>query len=210
MSITKRDRQLVNLLDNQLKCITTSQVNKLPYFNCDNSATSRRLRKITVEYKFLQRQMMEVVNNTYVYWSIHDKYLPKQLEHSLKMTDVYLALVRTGYEIITFDIETGLKYNENNKDKIIIPDIMITAKSPVGRIESFFCEICLDKKIEDIKKKYNIYKNYYVPQVKKLGKNISPKQLLVISDIAFTLDDGITIGTDLDEMESFFKFLSIG
>ena len=154
--------------------------------------------------------MMEVVNNTYVYWSIHDKYLPKQLEHSLKMTDVYLALVRTGYEIITFDIETGLKYNENNKDKIIIPDIMITAKSPVGRIESFFCEICLDKKIEDIKKKYNIYKNYYVPQVKKLGKNISPRQLLVISDIAFSLDDGITIGTDLDMMESFFKFLSIG
>ena len=46
--------------------------------------------------------------------------------------------------------------------------------------------------------------------IKKLGKNISPKQLLVISDIAFTLDDVITIGTDLDEMESFFKFVSIG
>ena len=209
MSITKRDRMLVNLLDNTLKCITTSQINLLPEFQCHDSVLSRRLRKLTLEYKMLQRQMMEVVNNTYVYWSVHEKYLPKQLEHSLAMTDVYLALVRSDYEIIAFEIEQGLKYNENNKDKIIIPDIMITAKSPSGKLEQFFCEICLDKKINDIKKKYDIYKRYYIPQIRKLGKNATSKQLLVISDIRFSLDGGITIGTDLEEMESFFKFLSI-
>lgn len=209
MSITKRDRMLVNLLDNTLKCITTSQINLLPMFQCHESVLSRRLRKLTLEYKMLQRQMMEVVNNTYVYWSVHDKYLPKQLEHSLTMTDVYLALVRADYEVITFEIEQGLRYNENNKDKIIIPDIMITAKSPSGKLETFFCEICLDKKINEIKKKYDIYKRYYIPQLRKLGKNASPKQLLVISDIKFSLDDGVTIGTDLNEMESFFKFLSM-
>jgi len=67
----------------------------------------------------------------------------------------------------------------------------------------------VEPKINDIKKKYDIYKRYYIPQIRKLGKNATSKQLLVISDIRFSLDDGITIGTDLEEMESFFKFLSI-
>lgn len=209
MSITKRDRHLVNLLDNQLKCMTTTQVNLLPCFSCDNSATSRRLKKLATEYCLLQRQMIEVVNNTYVYYSTHTKYLPKQIEHSLCMTDVYLALVRSGYDVITFDIETGLKYNENNKDRFIIPDIMVVAKDDRGKIHQFFIEICLDKKIEEIIKKYNIYKNYYIPQMRKLGKKMNPRQLIVVSDIAFSLEDGITINTDLDGMESFFKFMSI-
>lgn len=209
MSITKRDRYLVNLLDNQLKCMTASQVRLLPCFNCDNSAVSRRLKKITTEYNMLQRQMVEVQNNVYVYWSNHTKYLTREIEHSLSMTDVYLALVRTGYQIVTFEIEKGLKYNESNKDKYIIPDIMIVAKDPNGKLHQMFVEICLDKKIEDIKKKYNIYKNYYIPQMNRLGKKMNPRQLLVISDIKFSLDDGITIGTDLDEMESFFKFMSM-
>ena len=83
------------------------------------------------------------------------------------MTDVYLALLRTGYEIITFNIEKYLYYTEKQKEKYIIPDIMIVAKDPKGRIQKLFCEICLDKKFEHIINKYNIYKTYYIPQISK-------------------------------------------
>lgn len=203
MSITKRDRYLVNLLDNQLKCISTKQVGMLPAFDCSNVATSRRLKKIC-EYGLVQRQLVEIVGNMYVYWSASDKYLTKEIEHSLAMTDIYIALVRAGYEIISFEIEKGLKFNANNKDKIIIPDIMIVAKKN-EKIRQWFVEICLDRKIKEVIKKYNVYKGCYIPYQKKLGKQMRARELLVVSDIMFSLEDGVTISRDVEDMERFFR-----
>lgn len=204
MSITKRDRYVVNILDNHLKCATVQQINMLPCFGKAPTVASRRLKQLK-ENGYLQRQMFEIIGNSYVYYSTFLKYPPKELEHSLLMTDVYLALLRTGYEIITFNIEKYLYYTEKQKEKYIIPDIMIVAKDPKGRIQKFFCEICLDKKFEHIINKYNIYKTYYIPQISK-GRSINPHELLLISPVQRDVD-GFCVNTDINDIESFFKVL---
>ena len=43
MSITKRDRYVVNILDNHLKCATVQQINMLPCFGKAPTVASRRL-----------------------------------------------------------------------------------------------------------------------------------------------------------------------
>lgn len=206
MSITKRDRYVVNILDNHIKCITTQQVNLLPCFGKAHTVASRRLKMLS-DLDYIQRQMYEIIGNSYVYYSMFLKYPPKELEHSLCMTDVYLALLRSGYEIITFDVEKSLNYKEQGRDKYIIPDIMIVAKDSKGRIQKYFCEVCLDKKFEDITKKYNSYKHYYIPQCSKT-RNVTPYELLIISPV-YREVDGNCIKNDLVDIEDFFKVMSI-
>jgi hypothetical protein len=56
MSITKRDRYVVNILDNHIKCATVQQINMLPCFCKANTVASRRLKMLS-ENGYLQRQM---------------------------------------------------------------------------------------------------------------------------------------------------------
>lgn len=206
MSITKRDRYVVNILDNHIKCATVQQINMLPCFCKANTVASRRLKMLS-ENGYLQRQMFEVIGNSYVYYSNFLKYPPKELEHSLSITDVYLALLRSGYEIITFDVEKALKYIESDKERCVIPDIMIIARDQKGRIQKFFCEICLDRKFDAIVNKYNKYKYYYIPQLRK-NRNVSPYELLIISPVYREIE-GHCVKDDIDSIESFFKTMSI-
>lgn len=207
MSITKRDRYVVNILDNHIKCATVQQINMLPCFGKAQTVASRRM-KMLKEEEYLQRQMFEVVGNSYVYYSTFLKYPPKELEHSLAITDVYLALLRTGYEIITFDVEKSLNYMEDNKERYIIPDIMAVAKDNKGRIHKYFIEVCLDRKFDLIESKYNKYKHFFIPKLRK-QRNTNPYDLLVISPVHRELNEGYCIKTDLSDMEDFFKTMSI-
>ena len=206
MSTTKRDRYVVNILDNHIKCATVQQINMLPCFGKAQTVANRRL-KMLKENGYIQRQMFEVVGNSYVYYSTFLKNAPKELEHSLAITDVYLALLRTGYEIITFDVEKALKYTENSKEKCIIPDIMIVAKDIQGRIQKFFCEVCLDRKFDEITAKYKKYKYYYIPQLRK-QKNSNPFELLIISPVYRDIE-GHCVKDDLVSLEDFFKTMSL-
>lgn len=206
MSVTKRDRYVVNILDNHIKCATVQQINMLPCFGKANTVVNRRL-KMLKDNGYLQRQMFEVIGNSYVYYSNTLTHPPKELEHSLTITDVYISMLRCGYDIITFDVETALKYNYENKEKCIIPDIMIVAKDNKGRIQKFFCEICLDRKFDYIESKYNKYKYYYIPKISK-GRNITPYELLIISPVHRDID-GYCIKNNLDSLEAFFKTISI-
>lgn len=207
MSITKRDRYVVNILDNHIKCATALQINMLPCFGKAQTVASRRL-KMLKDNEYLQRQMYEIIGNSYVYYSTSLKYPPKELEHSLTITDVYIALLRSGYEILTFDVEKGLHYQENYSDKYIIPDIMITAKDSKGRVNKYFCEICLDRNIDHILKKYNKYKYYYIPQISKIRKT-TPNELLIVSPIYRELEEGYCIQSELAAIENFFFTMSI-
>ena len=206
MSITKRDRYVVNILDNHIKCATVQQINMLPCFGKAQTVASRRMKMLN-DNGYVKRQMYEVVGNSYVYYSTFTNNPTKELEHSLAMTDVYLAMLRTGYEIITFDIETALKYMHDQKERYIIPDIMIVAKDPKGRIQKFFCEICLDRKFEDIITKYNKYKHYYIPKISK-NRLLTPYELLIMSPVHRDVE-GYCIKDDLESMEDFFKTMSI-
>lgn len=197
MSITKRDRLLVNLMDNELKCISTRQVGMLPMFNCNGTAVNRRLKKI-VEYGLLQREMIEIIGNMYVYYSKWDKRLTREIEHSLAITDVYIALLRAEYEIIEFIVEKGIRYKANGKEKMIIPDIMVCARDKEGKLRGWFIEICLDKKVDYIIKKYNCYKTYYIPQREKKTR---ARELLIIGDV----EGGIS--GDIWLLECYFKSL---
>lgn len=125
--LTSRDFEILEFLENYKVANTTI----LQYFFFPSlSACQKRLLKL-VQSKQLKRAR-DSINNEYIYYIKK----PKQLNHSLKITELYMELSKK-YEIIHFKTEVGIGsirpdaifgYKENNKAKIGMLEVELSNK----------------------------------------------------------------------------------
>lgn len=125
--LTSRDFDVLEFLENYKVANTTI----LQYFFFPSLSTcQKRLLKL-VQSKQLKRAR-DSINNEYIYYIKK----PKQLNHSLKVTQLYMELSKK-YEIVHFKTEVNIGnirpdaifgYKENNKAKIGMLEVELSNK----------------------------------------------------------------------------------
>jgi predicted transcriptional regulator len=95
----ERDYLIIEFLE-KFKVATTSQIKEL-FFPSINTCR-RRLKKL-IEYKEIKR-LRDNINRDYIYFIKE----PKQLKHSLAVTDFYINMNKR-YKMTNFKVEPNLR-----------------------------------------------------------------------------------------------------
>ncbi len=167
--MTDRDFKVLDFI-NLVGICRTIHLKKLFFNDCSNTVLNRRTSKLA-EYGELKRFRCDIFDREYVYYN--DK-KPNQriLRHDLYITDLVLALLNMGVEIISLDRNVVI-------DNVISDAFIVTRYNNLKR--SFLVEVQLSGKLSDCTDKYknlDTIKNFMESQ----NLNTLPK-LLVISDL---------------------------
>lgn len=159
--LTTRDRDIMDFLD-EYKIASTSTIAELFFPSIE--ACYKRLQ-VLIKNKAVKR-IRDSINNEYLYY--HKK-LPRQLKHSLLVTDFYRELHKKA-EVFSFKIEPTLDnirpdamfaYRYKGKNYLGLLEVEISNKGfNYGKYESFY--------------KNGIYKNHFpvMPNVFVVGDRV--------------------------------------
>jgi hypothetical protein len=180
--LTSRDIEIKEFLDNYKVATTTTLAH---FFFPSSWACYKRLKYLS-EHKQIKR-MRDSIKNEYIYYIKH----PKQLKHSLLVTDFYRELSKQ-FQVINFKVEPVLGnirpdavfgYIDNNKKCIGLLEVEISNKGfNINKYEKFYIS--------------NEYKSYFpvMPRIFIVtNKNIIIKNTSIKYEILIIEKDGLRI-----------------
>ena len=146
IDIEARDKKVVDFI-NTFELCRREHIKELFFPEVHENICMRRLKKLA-EDGHIERIKME--GNVFVYYS-EKKPAKRLIRHDLHITDVVVAMIKAGYEIIEF--------KKSYMIGKIISDAYIRYKDPEGKERHLVLEVQLSNKVEDCILKYKDFKN---------------------------------------------------
>ena len=141
-----RDQKVIDFID-LVEVANRDHIKEVFFPEVHANICMRRLKKLA-ENEYINRFKHE--GNVFIYYS--DKKPSKRLiKHDLYITDVVVAMIKAGYEIIEF--------KKSYMIGKIISDAYIRYKDPEGKERHLVLEVQLSNKVEDCILKYKDFKN---------------------------------------------------
>jgi predicted DNA-binding transcriptional regulator len=183
--ITKRDLEVIKFIE-QFKVARTSTIQELFY---PSLRVAQRRLKIITERGFLKRDQA-IINQEYIYYVKK----PKQLLHSILLTDFYREIHKLGFEIEYFDNEVAIED--------IRPDGLLAYRYKDKAYISFV-EVEISNKGLDIDK----YKKLYATGKYKAYFPIFPLTIVITNQSIDTEQEFkiITIREDLTDISKLLE-----